>query len=37
MRSYVYWPNMDKDIENFVKSRKSSALAAKAPQIKYSP
>ena len=37
MRSYVYWPNMDKDIENVIKSCKGCALAAKAPPIKYSP
>ena len=35
MRSYVYWPNMDKDIENIVKSCKGCALAAKTPPIKY--
>ena len=32
MRSYMYWPNMDKEIENIVKSCKGCALAAKAPQ-----
>ena len=37
MRSYVYRPNMDKDIENIVKSSKSCALAAKVTPIKYSP
>ena len=37
MRSYVYWPNTDKDIKNIVKSYKSCALAVKAPSIKYSP
>ena len=37
MRSYVYWLNMDKDIEDIVKSYKGCALAAMAPLIKYSP
>ena len=37
MYSYVYWPNMNKDIENIVKSCKGWALAAKATPIKYSP
>ena len=37
MRSFVYWPNMDKDIENAVKSCKGCALAAKAPPIKFNP
>ena len=27
----VYWPNMDKDIENIVKSCKDCAFAAKVP------
>ena len=31
MRSFVYWQNMDKDIENTVKTCKGCALAAKAP------
>ena len=35
MRSYVYWPGMDKDIENMVKSCKSCASVAKAPPIKF--
>ena len=34
MRSYVYWPGMDKDIENMVKSCKS---CASAPPIKFNP
>ena len=29
MQSYVYWPGMDKDIENMVKSCKSCASVAK--------
>ena len=37
MRSYVYWPGMDKDIENMVKSCKSCASVAKAPPIKFNP
>ena len=34
IRSFVYWSNMDKDIENAVKLRKGYALVAKAPPIK---
>jgi hypothetical protein len=30
-RSYVYWPNMDKDVENFVKSCRPCVDTAKAP------
>ena len=37
MQCYVYWPNMDKDIENIIKSCKGCALAANTPPIKYSP
>ena len=37
MHSYVYWLNMDKDIENIVKSCKGCVLAVKAPPIKYRP
>ena len=37
MRSYVYWPRIDKDIENLVKSCKSCASVAKAPPIKFNP
>ena len=32
MRSYVYSPNMDKDIENIVNSCKGYALTSKSPQ-----
>ena len=32
IRSYVYWPSMDKDIENIVKSYNGCALAAKTSQ-----
>ena len=35
MRSYVYWPGMDKNIENMVKSGKRCASVAKAPPIKF--
>ena len=35
MRSYVYWPGMNKDIENMVKSCKSCASVAKEPPIKF--
>ena len=34
-RSYVYWPGMDKDVENIVKSCRSCASVAKAPPIKF--
>ena len=37
MSSFVYWPNMDKDIENTVKLCKSCALTAKAPPVKFNP
>ena len=37
MRSYVYWKNMDRDVEDTVKACKGCALAAKAPPIQYSP
>ena len=37
MRSYVYWPGMDKDIENMVKSCKNCTSIAKAPPIKFNP
>ena len=34
MQSYVYWPGMDKGIENMVKSCKRCASVAKEPPIK---
>ena len=37
MRSYVYWRNMDKDIEEKVKAGRGCALAAKAPPVQFSP
>ena len=37
MCSCVHWPNMDKDIENAVKSCKGCALEAKAIPIKFNP
>ena len=37
MRSFVYWPKMDKNTENAVKLCKGCALAAKAPPIKFNP
>ena len=37
MHSFVYWSNMDKDIENAVKLSKGCGLAAKAPPIKFNP
>ena len=37
MRSYVFWKNLDKDIENMIRSCKDCALAAKSPPIKFSP
>ena len=35
MQSYVYWPDMDRDIENMVKSCRNCASVAKAPPIKF--
>ena len=37
MHSYMYWPNMDRDNENLVKSCKGHTLAAKVSPIKYRP
>ena len=37
MRSYVFWKNLDKDIENMIRSCTSCALAVKSPPIKFSP
>ena len=37
MWSYAYWPSMDKDIENMVKSCKSYASVVKAPLLKFNP
>ena len=37
MRSYVYWRNTDKDIEEKVKACRECALATKAPPIQFSP
>ena len=37
MRSYVYWRNMDKGIEEKAKACRGCALAAKAPPIQFSP
>ena len=37
MRSYVFWKNMDRNIEETVKACKGCALAAKAPPIQFTP
>ena len=37
MRSYTYWPNMDKDIEQVVKTCKGCQLAVKALAVKFTP
>lgn len=37
MRCYIYWPKMDQDIENLVKSCRGFALAAKSLHIKIQP
>lgn len=37
MRSYVYWINMNKDIENTVRSCKECTLATKAPPRIFNP
>ena len=34
MRSYVFWKNLDKDIENMISSCTGCALAVKSPPIK---
>ena len=36
MRSYVNWLDMDKEIENLVKTCQNCAFAAKAPPVKFS-
>ena len=35
--SYVYWPGIDKDIENMMKLCKSCSLVAKALPMKFNP
>lgn len=35
MRSYIYWPNIDKGIKRLVKARRGCALAAKFPPVKF--
>ena len=37
MRSFVYWPSVDQDITNMVKTCKGCALAAKASPINHKP
>ena len=37
MMSYIFWKNLDKDIENMIGSYTGCALAAKSPPIKFSP
>ena len=37
MRSYIYWPRMDQDIEKIIRECKGCQLAAKAPPIKTQP
>ena len=37
MRSFVFWKNLDKDIENMVKTCTGCARAAKSPPVKFSP
>ena len=37
MRSYIFWKNLDKDIENIITSCTGCALAAKSQLIKFSP
>ena len=37
MQTFVYWPSMDQDITNMVKTCKGCALAAKAPPIIHKP
>ena len=37
MRCYTFWPKIDEDIQNLVKSCRSCALAVKSPTIKFQP
>ena len=37
MRSSVFWPNIDKEIEANVKSFRGCAIAAKVPPMKFTP
>lgn len=37
MRNYVYWPAMDKDIMEMIKTCRGCALAAKAPPTTFKP
>ena len=37
MRSYMYWPKMDQDIENLVRYCKGCQLAAKSPPVRTQP
>ena len=37
IRSYVFWPNMDKEIEENVKYCWGCVIAAKAPPVKFTP
>ena len=37
IRSFIYWPSMDQDITNMVKTCKGCALAAKAPPLTHKP
>lgn len=36
-RGYTYWPRMDPDIGNVVKTCRRCALAAKSPPVKLQP
>ena len=37
IKCYTYWPKMDEDIQNLVRSCRGCALAAKSPPIKFQP
>ena len=37
MRSYVFWKNLEKDIENMIRSCTGCALVAMSPPIKFNP
>ena len=37
MRSYAFWSNMDKEIEENIKSFRGCAIAAKTPSVKFTP
>lgn len=37
LKSYVFWPNKDKDIDKNIKSYSGCAMEAQAPPVKFNP